>query len=37
MFEIAIQFMEQLVGLMPGVFGLYVLFDFMGMLLFDRR
>ena len=37
MFEIAIQFMVQLVSLMPAVFGVYVLFDLMGSLLFGKR
>jgi hypothetical protein len=37
MFEIVEQFMVQLVGLMPGVFGIYVLFDLIGSLLFGKR
>ena len=37
MFEIAIQFMVQLVNYIPAVFGIYVLFDFMGSLLFGRN
>lgn len=37
MFDIAIQFMVQLVDLMPAVIGLYILFDFMGSLLFGKR
>lgn len=37
MFEIAIQFMVQLVNYMPAVFGIYVLFDLMGSLLFGRN
>lgn len=37
MFEIAVQFMVQLVDLLPGVIILYVLFDLVGHLLFGRR
>ena len=37
MFEIAIQFMVQLVNYIPAVFGIYVLFDLMGTLLFGRN
>jgi hypothetical protein len=37
MFEIAIQFMVQLVNYIPAVFGIYVLFDLMGSLLFGRN
>ena len=37
MFDIAIQFMIQLVDLIPGVIGLYLIFDFMGSLLFGKR
>ncbi len=37
MFEIAIQFMVQLVNFIPAVFGIYVLFDLMGSLLFGRN
>lgn len=37
MFEIATQFMVQLVSLMPAVFGIYVLFDLIGSLLFGKR
>ncbi len=37
MFDIAIQFMVQLVGLMPAVFGIYLLFDLIGSLLFGKR
>lgn len=36
MFDIAIQFMVQMVGLIPGVFGVYILFDLMGSLLFNK-
>ena len=37
MFEIAIQVMVQLVNYIPAVFGIYVLFDLMGSLLFGRN
>lgn len=37
MFDIAIEFMNKLIDLMPGIFGLYVLFDLMGTLLFGKR
>lgn len=37
MFEIATQFMVQLVGLIPGAFGIYILFDLLGSLLFGKR
>ncbi len=36
MFEIAIQFMTQLIGLMPAIFGIYILFDLIGSLLFGK-
>ena len=36
MFEIATQFMVQLVDFIPPVFGIYVLFDMLGSLLFGR-
>lgn len=37
MFDIAISFMVQMVELLPGVFGIYILFDFLGSLLFGKR
>ncbi len=37
MFEISEQFMVQLVNIIPYLFGLYVLFDLMGALLFNKR
>lgn len=37
MFDIAIQFMIQLISLIPGVFGIYILFDLIGSLLFNKR
>lgn len=36
MFEIAEQFMVQMVDLIPAVFGIYILFDFLGSLLFHK-
>lgn len=33
MFEVAETFMIQLIGFMPDLIGLYVLFDFLGMLI----
>lgn len=37
MFDIASQFMVQLVNFIPGVFGIYILFDLMGSLLFSKN
>lgn len=37
MFEIAIQFMVQLVELIVPVFAIYILFDLIGSLLFGKR
>ena len=37
MFEIALTVLEQLITLIPSLIGLYILFDFVGMLLFGRR
>lgn len=37
MFDIATQFMIQLVELIPGVIGIYLIFDLMGSLLFGKR
>lgn len=37
MFEIAEQFLVQLIDLMPAVFGIYLLFDLIGSLLFGKR
>ena len=37
MFEIAMQFMEQLVDLIPGFIVIYVLFDLTGSLLFGKK
>ena len=37
MFEIATEFMIMLVGLIPAIIGLYVLFDLLGSLLFGQK
>lgn len=37
MFDVALQFLEQLITLMPGLIALYILFDFMGALIFGKR
>lgn len=37
MFEVATTFMTQLIGLIPGLIGIYILFDFIGTLLFGRK
>lgn len=36
MFEASLVFMEQLIELIPGVIGIYVLFDLIGSLLFGK-
>lgn len=36
MFDIAIQFMVQMVSLIPAVFAIYIIFDLMGSLLFNK-
>lgn len=36
MFDIAIQFMVQLVYLIPPVFAIFILFDLLGSLLFNK-
>jgi hypothetical protein len=36
MFDIAIQFMVQMVFLIPPVFAIYIIFDLMGSLLFNK-
>lgn len=36
MFDVAVQFMVQMVALIPGVFAIYILFDLMGSLLFNK-
>ena len=37
MFEVTIQFMLQLVDLIIPMIAIYILFDFMGSLLFGKR
>lgn len=37
MFEVAEQFMVQFVGLFPAIFGLWLIFDFTGSLLFGKK
>lgn len=37
MFEVATQFMSQLIDIFPVLFTLFVLFDFIGSLLFGKR
>lgn len=34
MFDIAMQMFIQLIGLLPGIFGIYLVFDLIGSLLF---
>lgn len=36
MIDIALQFMVQLVALIPAVIGIYILFDLIGSLLFGK-
>lgn len=37
MFDITITLLQQLITLLPGLIALYILFDFIGMLLFGRK
>lgn len=37
MFDIAMTFLNQLVQLIPGLIALYILFDLIGALLFEKR
>lgn len=37
MFEFSLTFISQLIELIPGLIGLYILFDFIGTILFGRR
>lgn len=37
MFDASLQFLQQLIGLMPALIGLYIVFDFVGSLLFGQR
>lgn len=36
MFDVACQFFEQLIMLIPGIIGIYILFDLIGSLLFGK-
>ena len=36
MFDVSIQFIIQLIDLIPGVIGIYVIFDLLGSLLFGK-
>lgn len=36
MFDVAVQYMVQLVSFIPAVFGIYILFDLLGSLLFNK-
>lgn len=37
MFDVSITFLSQLIDLIPYLIALYLVFDFIGMLLFGRR
>ena len=37
MFVISLKLLEQLINLIPALFGIYVLFDLIGSLLFGKR
>lgn len=37
MFEIAMEFMEQLVDIIIPIIAIYIVFDFVGSLLFNKR
>lgn len=37
MFDVSLTFLNQLVTLIPDLMALYILFDFIGMLMFDKR
>lgn len=37
MFDVTLTFISQLIELLPGLIGLYILFDFIGTILFGRR
>lgn len=37
MFDVAVDFIVQMVELIPVVFAMYIIFDFMGSLLFGRK
>lgn len=37
MFDVSLAFLGQLIELLPGLIAIYILFDFIGTLLFGRR
>ena len=37
MFDISLQFLSQLIDLIPGLIGIYIIFDLTGSLLFGKR
>lgn len=37
MFEISLTLLNQLITLIPGLMALYILFDFIGTLIFGKR
>lgn len=37
MFDVAVDFIVQMVQLIPVVFAMYIIFDFMGSLLFGKK
>lgn len=37
MFDVVLQFLSQLIDILPFVLGLYILFDFIGSLLLGKR
>lgn len=37
MFDVAVDFIVQMVELIPVVFAMYIIFDFMGSLLFGKK
>lgn len=37
MFEIALTFLSGLIDMLPAMIGIYILFDWVGTLLFGRR
>lgn len=36
MIDVSLQFISQLIEILPGLIGIYILFDFIGTLLFGR-
>lgn len=36
MIDVSLQFISQLIEIMPAIIGIYILFDFIGTLLFGR-